>query len=389
MGAPVFTVDSTGGHLPAFADVLAYFQNQFWGIYGSDVDLGNDTQDGQWVGIIAAAHYDSCVAAEAAYNARSPDTAQGAGLSSVVKINGIARQVPTNSTVDLTLVGQAGTTISGGMASDGTNRWLLPATVTIPSGGSIIVTATAEQLGAIAADAGTVTVIATPTKGWQSVTNALAAVAGAPIELDAALRRRQKTSTALPSLTVLEGITGGIAALPGVTRYAPYENDSDTTDADTLPPHSIAMVVEGGDAAAIAGVIAAKKAPGAYTYGTTTQTVTDAYGVPRTIRFFRPTHKRVKVAVALTALAGYTTGIGAEIQAAVSAYITGLAIGADVYLHRLYVPVNLSGSADSSTYNVTAITICFDGGSPGTADLVVAFNEAAICDPADVTLTVT
>lgn len=389
MGVPVFTVDGTGGHLPAFADVLSYFQTQFWGIYGSDVDLGNDTQDGQWVGIVAAAHYDSCLQAEAAYNSRSPDTAQGAGFSSVVKINGIARAIPTSSTVDLTLVGQAGTTISGGIASGDTGRWLLPATVTIPIGGSITVTATAEDIGAVSADANTITTIATPTRGWQTVNNAAAAVAGAPVETDAALRRRQKTSTALPSLTVLEGIVGAIAALDGVTRYAPYENDSDTTDGDGLPPHSIAMVVEGGDALQIATAIAAKKAPGAYTYGTTSESVTDRYGVPRTIRFFRPTDKRIKVVVALTALAGYTTGIGAEIQAAVAAYITGLAIGADVYLHRLYVPANLNGATDSASYNTTAITICFDGGSPGTADLTLAFNEAAICDPADVTLTVT
>ncbi|MBZ9939125.1 hypothetical protein LB518_22705 [Mesorhizobium sp. BR1-1-16] len=389
MSVPIDTIDENGITMPTFDAVLSYFQDQFRNIYGQDVYLGNDSQDGQWVGIIATAHYDSCAARVAAYNAFSPATAQGGGLSSVVKINGIARAVPTNSTVDLTIVGQAGTTITNGIASDGVNRWLLPASVVVPGGGSITVTATAQNAGAITALSGTVTTITTPTLGWQSVTNAQAATAGAPVESDAALRRRQATSTMIPSLTVLEGIVGAIANLAGVTRYAPYENDTDSTDGNGVPSHSIALVVEGGDAAAIAGVIAQKKAPGTGTYGTTTETVTDAYGIPHVIEFFRPTVKRVKVSIALTALAGYTTGIGNSIKASVAAYNTALAIGGDVYLHRIYTPANLGGAADSLTYNITAIQIAFDGDSLGTADLVTAFNEAAFSDVADVTLVVT
>ncbi|MCX5495358.1 hypothetical protein OSH11_11620 [Kaistia dalseonensis] len=389
MAAPVCTIDETGIHVPSYDSVLAYFQTEFRTIYGSDVDLGNDTQDGQWVAILALGHYDACTMAAAVYNSFSPSTGQGAGLSSNVKLNGISRAIPTNSMVDLTIVGQAGTIITSGIASDGTNRWFLPASVTVPPGGEIVVTATAEDAGAITAASGTITTIATPTRGWQTVTNVLAADPGAPVEKDADLRRRQRVSTALPSLTVLEGITGAVATIEGVTRYAPYENDTDVTDGDGVPAHSISMVVEGGDAQLIANAIAAKKTPGAYTYGTTAQTVVDRYGLAHTIRFFRPTAKRVKVRIALTSMIGYTSGIGDEIAAAVADYITALAIGGDVYLHRLYLPANLNGAADGTKYNITALTIAFDGDVLGTADLVLAFNEAAICDPADVTLVVT
>ena len=388
MSAPVPTIDANGIAMPTFAAVLAYFQDGFRGIYGQDVYLGNDSQDGQWVALVATAHYDTCAAIVAAYQAFSPSTAQGVGLSSVVKINGIARAVPSNSTADLTIIGQAGTTIANGQASDGTNKWALPASVVIPSGGEIIVTATAVEAGAIAAAPGTITTISTPTYGWQSVTNALAAAAGAPIESDAALRRRQATSTAIPSQTVLEGIVGAVANLPGVTRYAPYENDTDSTDGNGVPSHSISLVVEGGDAAAIAGVIADKKAPGTGTYGTTTETVTDAYGIPHAIHFFRPTARRIKVQVTLTALTGYTTGIGNEIKAAVAAYITALAIGEDVRYFRLATPANLSGAADGETYTITDLTCGFDGGSLGYLDLTIAFNEAAFADAADVTVVV-
>jgi len=389
MPVPVPIIDAAGITMPVFDDVLAFFQDEYRAIYGADVYLGNDSQDGQWVAIIATAHYDACAAMVSTYNAFSPSTAQGGGLSSVVKINGIARAVPTNSTVDLTIVGQAGTTILNGIASDGASRWLLPSSVTIPGGGSITVTATAEAKGAITANAGTITTISTPTRGWQTVTNAAAADPGAPIETDAALRARQRVSTAIPSLTVLEGITGAIAALDGVTRFAPYENDTDVTDGDGVPAHSIAMVVEGGDAAAIADIIASKKTPGTGTYGTTTQTVPDSYGYERTIRFFRPTMKRVKVSIDLTALTGFTTGIGNSIRAAVAAYVTALPIGGDVYLNRLFLPANLNGSVDGLTYNITLIEIGFDGDPLDTVDLVTAFDEAAFAVAADVTLVVT
>src|SRR5260364_341470 len=74
----------------------------------------------------------------------------------------------------------------------------------------------------------------------------------------------------------------------GVRRYSAYENDTDTTDGNGLPSHSIALVVEGGDAERIAQAIAAKKTPGAGTYGTTTTLIHDRYGIEHPIRFFRP-----------------------------------------------------------------------------------------------------
>ena len=246
-------ISATGITAPAYTDVLAYLQAQYQAIYGSNVYLGSDSQDGQFLAIIASAINDANAAAIALYNAYSPATAQGANLSSVVKINGIARNVATYSTVDVLLTGVAGTTIANGVVQDTAGyKWDLPPGVVIPIGGSITVTTTCETLGAITALAGTVTQIATPTRGWQSVTNPSVAAAGAPIETDAALRSRQTQSTAIPSLTVFNGIIGAVAAVAGVTRYAAYENDTASPDTNGVPSHSIALVVEGGNATTIA-----------------------------------------------------------------------------------------------------------------------------------------
>lgn len=379
------TVSPTGISAPSFADILDFLKAQYFGIFGSDIDIDPDTQDGQLIAIFAAAVNDSNAATISTYNAFSPATAQKNGLSSVVKINGIMRDVPSFSEVDIDVVGVAGTILLNCVVKDAaSNNWSLPDTVTIPIGGAITVTAICQTLGAVIAPPGTVNQIATPTLGWQTATNSSSATPGAPVESDAALRQRQTISTAIPSLTVLDGIIGAVASVPGVDRYRGYENDTNITDGNGIPAHTISLVVEGGDAIAIANAIMAKKTPGTGTFGTTSETVTDVYGIAHIIKFYRPTLSAVTVAIALTALSGYTSNIGVEIQNAVAAYITGLGIGQKVMLTRVYLPANLNGTADSLFYEITAITL---NGSP--ADVAIAFNGAASCVPSAVVLTVT
>lgn len=383
------TVDANGISAPTFADILAYLQTQYRAIYGADLYLGNDSQDGQFLGIVAAAINDSNAAAVAVYNSFSPATAQGNGLSNNVKINGISRLVASNSSADVILVGVAGTVITNGVVSDANNNyWNLPASVVIPSSGTITVTATAQQSGAITAAANTINKIQTAAYGWQSVTNPLAATAGNPIETDAALRVRQNNSVALPSQTVLSGILGGVQSITGVTAAAIYENDTNTTDGNGLPAHSFAVVAQGGDPIAIATEILNKKSIGAYTYGTTVNTIVDSDGVSNTIRFFRPTVSNVKVAVTLHALIGYTSLIGSAIQTAVANYINALKIGDDVMITRLYLPAQLNGNADSLTFEIVGVQAALVGGTLGSTDIAIPFNGLGQCTAANVTVTV-
>lgn len=389
---PICSVDETGIHAPDFPTVLNWLKDQYRGIYGQDVYLENDSQDGQLLGIFARAIHDCNSACVSVYNSFSPSTAQGTGLSSVVKINGIARALPSYSSADVVLVGQAGTTITNGHVSDANNQqWNLPETVVIPPSGEITVTATADAIGAVRAQAGTITSIGTPTRGWQSVTNPLAAVEGAPVESDADLRRRQSVSTALPSLTVLDGIVGAVASLNGVTRYRPYENDTGATDENGVPSHSISLVVEGGDTQAIGDAIMAKKTPGTGTYGTTRVNVVDVYGLAHTIAFFRPTIVPITVAMTVKAFAGYTTSIEAAIKQSIVDYIKGLGIGDMVYVTRLYVPATLCNGSRGRTFEIVpnSLMISRDGQDVAPADVLMAFNEAADSALEDIQITVT
>lgn len=383
-------VDATGFHYPDYPTVLEQLKDEYRTIYGNDVYLEADSQDGQWVAVMALAIFDTIQVAAAVYNSFSPLTAQSDALSRNVKINGIRRRVATYSQVDLRIVGQVGTTINNGQAEDTLGqKWSLPALVTIPVGGEITVTAVASEIGAVSAAAGTITKIATPTLGWQTVENLLPAVEGEPVETDAELRSRQAVSTAIPSLSVLDGTVGAIASLAGVTRFRGYENDSNVTDADGIPAHSIAIVVEGGDTQAVGDAIATKKTPGTGTHGTTAVTTYDAYGLPNQINFFRPTPAAIGVEVTIQALTGYTTGFEGLIAAAVAAQINNLQIGDDVLITKLYVPANLPGNPAGATFDITQLRIKKNAGAFGTSNIVLAFNEAAECDPkTDVTVIV-
>lgn len=387
---PAATIDATGIHVPDFSTVLAWMKEQYRQIYGDDIYIDNDSQDGQLIGIFALALSDSFSFAVNVYNAFSPATAQGAGLSSVVKINGLQRLVGQRSTVDVTITGAVGTVIVNGIVSDaaGTTKWRLPTPVIIPLGGSIIVTAITDSSGAVKASSGTITRIATPVAGWTGVTNAASAVVGRAIETDAELRARQSISTAIPSLTVLEGTIGAIAELNGVTRYRAYENDTSATDSDGIPPHSISLIIDGGDVQQIGEAIFAKKGPGCGTAGDTAVTVTDAFGLQNTVRFHRPVVVPITVDITIKALPGYNTLIGDKIKAAIAAAINALPIGDDVFFTRLYVPAQLAGpyagdvsAEEAATFEVRSILIARSG-SPAAADVTIAFNEAAYCDAA-------
>jgi hypothetical protein len=85
------TIDENGISAPSYADVLASLQASFQSIYGSDIYIEPDSQDGQWLAVLAQIINDGNQADVTSYNGYSPSYAQGAALSSQVKINGLRR----------------------------------------------------------------------------------------------------------------------------------------------------------------------------------------------------------------------------------------------------------------------------------------------------------
>lgn len=396
MTSPVAaTVSATGISAPNFAAIRAYLVAQVQAIFGVDAYLGNDSQDGQLLGIIAQAISDANAAAVSTYNAYSPQTAIGNGLSSNVKINGLKRLAGSFSTALLTITGVANTVITNGFAQDSNgNQWALPTSVTIPGSGSVTVLATCSTLGAVVAAPSTITGIATPTFGWQTVTNSSAATPGAPVETDAQLRVRQALSTALPSQSVFDGIIAAIAQVTGVTRVGAYENNTSSTDSNGAPANSIYFVVEGGPAdsgVTVCTAIASKIPPGISTFKTGTgfsNTITDALGTSRVINYMTPTESQIGASITVHPMVGWSVSTETLIIAAVNAYLTALPIGQVVNVANVIAAALLAGTAYAGTFLVKSCQLNKNGGSFQSTDMAMAFNEAATISNSSVVTTV-
>jgi hypothetical protein len=367
------------------------------------------------MGLLASAVDDGNAASVDVYNAFPPATAQGAGLSLNVQINGIQRDVPTNSSVPVLIVGVGASVISNGQFSDPAgNTWALPASVTIPfPAGQIAVSATCQTQGAIQLALGLTTggmnglTILNPQMGWQTVTTTSSATPGAPVETDAQLRVRQAQSTQIPASTMLAGIVGAVLEIPGVETCVPYQNETDAPDSNGAPGYSIYLVIQGGNALTIAQTIQQYKF-GCGTWGTTSETVYDAVGVGHVINFFFATVVPIGVGVTIAPGPLYATSTAALIQQSMAAWINSLGTGNNVQQTRGFAAAYLapiltqaaaalqaavaagnqgaiatalatfnSINLASSTYEVTALTLAVYGNTLEPADVVMAFNDIA------------
>jgi uncharacterized phage protein gp47/JayE len=197
-------IDDTGIHIPTYADIRDSIIASAKQIYGSDIYLETDSQDYQFIATISEKIYDAFQLAVDVYNNKSPATALTNALDSLVKINGIKRQAEKYSACPVIVSGIAGTVITNGIALDtGNIKWDLPSSVTIGSDGTTSTTVTCEIAGPIVANVGEIKGIYNPTYGWNGIYNSVSATLGSEVESNSKLRKRQATSTAQPSKTVL------------------------------------------------------------------------------------------------------------------------------------------------------------------------------------------
>lgn len=384
ISSPVFTVSATGITAPSYEEILDYFKTKAKGIFGGDINLDSDTQDGQLLAIFSSAINDLNAQAIAVFNAYNPSTAVGVALDGAVKTNGISRHEASHSSVDLTIIGQAGTVITNGYALDSAgNRWNLPETVSIPLSGEVVATATADSEGAISAPAGSITTIGTPTLGWQSVTNKAAAVEGSAVESDAELRYRQTLSTMQPTMGLWDGLVGSIQQLDGVQFVAGRHNDTGSESSEGIPAHSIAVVVSGGAADEIAETIYKKKSQGVSTYGSTTVEYIDSLGNVNEIAFSRPTDVAITIAITLKATDTWLTTNEDDVKTRLSSYINGLAIGEKVDIMKCVSEVVRDADIYDPDFYLESITL---NGSAASVD--IAWNEKASTSADSITITV-
>ena len=378
-------VGPAGLQIPLEPEILSNLLTQFLAIYGQSNYVGPDTADYQDTSIRALQYSDANAAMQQVFVSLNPLYATGVALDNCGVLIGTARKQATSSTVSLTITGTPGAIINNGLVQDQVgNFWALPVSIQITGSGTVQTTATCQLLGIVTADPNTITTIATPTAGWTSVTNPVAVAvggvypntAGLPVEADSQYRARLLSSQAQPSLTTLAGTAAAIAAVPNVTRSQVYENPTNSTDVNGIPPHSICCVVEGGDPEAVCQAIYDHRGIGCNTFGGATpitRSIVDPSNgnISLPISYMGVTYLQVYVSYNIHPLSGYTSAVPPAIQANVLLYLSGLSIGEDVYAGELInAALDARANPENPTFAIRSLSYgTFAVGTPSTADL--------------------
>ena len=132
-----------------------------------------------------------------------------------------------------------------------------------------------------------------------------------------------------------------LCANAGTDLCTTYENNTDEVDSDGRPPHSVEVVVDGGEDAAIAQEIWRLKAGGIDTYGSESALASDVKGMLHTIHFNRPDRIKIwlKVTVSKNPDRDLAPSAASDIAKALLAKGQAQTMGEDVVLQRYFAAV--------------------------------------------------
>lgn len=330
-----YGIDSTGFVPKPLEDVKADLESGFRASFGSGITTEPQSAFGQIIGLFSDRLADLWQLGQAVYNASFPDGASGVALDNLCALTGVARLPASYTYVTVTATGVNGTVIGTGFKASTTAgvQFENQSSQTI-SGGTATLTMRAGATGPFTAPAGSLTVIDTPIAGLTSITNAADQyLLGSDIESDSALRLRRVLTIRAIGNAATESIRADLLEVQGVTACNVFENVTDSTDAQGLPPHSFEAVVDGTYTAGdIRAAIWASKPAGIASYGTSSGTIVDSSGTTQTVKFSPATVLNIYVDVTVTVDASlFPVGGDADVKAAIAAYgDTNYTIGSKV-----------------------------------------------------------
>lgn len=312
-------IDSSGLTIQTTPEIIAEILDGAPGypgmrqIYGADINVDANSPDGQMVNIIAQAKTDVLELSQQIYNSFDPDKAVGTSLDARCAINGVIRNAGTKTIQNVVVTTDRALTLPGldtsvtpfTVADTSGNQYQLVSTYAFVGAASTALVFQAALIGAVSSLPNTIISIVTVTLGVTAVNNpATYTTLGLNEETDYALRIRRQKSVALPSQGYLEGLIGALLDTTDVTEAVVYENDTNTTDANGIPGHSIWCVVEGGTNSAVANAIYVKRNAGCGMKGSVTVPVLQADGSFFSIKFDRPTSENLYISFDIVAVTG-------------------------------------------------------------------------------------
>ncbi len=179
---------------------------------------------------------------------------------------------------------------------DGTCFWTFLGT----GAAAVDAEASSVELGPIVGVARDITEIVTTTSGLESVINLEDAVLGRVEAADADLRTLRVVELSAPGSSPFDALRGQLLRVANVTAVTLFPNNTDVTDGDGVPPHSVEALVRGGEDQDIFDALLAGVAAGIGTHGTTVGTATNSQGSELAQKFSRAVDVPVYVRISVT-----------------------------------------------------------------------------------------
>lgn len=186
---------------------------------------------------------------------------------------------------------------------------------------------TAVNTGPTVVNIGTLSVIVTPIQGLSAITNPNQAIVGRNVETDNAYRIRRAVELQITGGSTYNALISKLLNVSGVTAVVLFENVTNATDANGLPPHSFEAFVEGGAPSDIGNTIFGTKPIGIQSYGTNEVDVTDSQGNIHQIFYSVPTQVPVYITAQIHTDSSYVANGDALVIQALVNYGDSLGIG--------------------------------------------------------------
>lgn len=437
-------LELTGFEPAVLTDIRDQINDALRAAFGPSVDVSDGALLGQLAGIMAERYATLWELAEAVNSSQDPDAATGARLDALCALTGTQRDAAAASTVTLYLTGTNATVIPTGSRASVTGTeaefettegatlatatawanttayvvgdirrnssriyYCISAGTSAGSGGPTTTadsitdgtvlwryvgdgnaydTAAAEctETGPTVATSGSIITIETPVSGWTSVRNLLDAELGRDIESDQDLRIKREEELARSGSSPVDALRSDLLDVDGVTTVTLFVNNSDVTNADGVPGHSVEALVQGGEDQDIFDQLLTSVAAGIGTYGSVTGTSADAVGTLYDMAFSRPTTLDIYVDVVLVKDPSVYPLDGDDlVKAAIVDYGDAQLAGKDVVASRLLASVfSVPGILD-----VTTVEIGTAPSPSSSATIAVNLRQLAVYDTSRITVT--
>ncbi|MBP2156853.1 baseplate J/gp47 family protein [Erwinia rhapontici] len=261
--------DNSGLQVDTFRDIFQSLSDSYKEIYGNDIDLDQDSPDGQRVALEAQARTDVEAALQWMYSQMDPDFNTGDMQQIIAKLHGLYLRPGSRSQRDLKVVTDRPVFLYAGykIQDQANQTWFIRTAVTVPAG-TTEVTFFAELFGKVTGLVSDTFTQLTPELGVQFFISESAVVVGRDEETPEEFRQRRNRSLENPATGSTGAIFAKVAQLTGVTDVNIDENDTKIDDPVTgIPANSIWLVVEGGAVSDIVEVMVKQKGGGTGTKG--------------------------------------------------------------------------------------------------------------------------